>query len=211
MSPYYVIPIAVLILQTLLLVLSWTFFAITLTNPVPLSVKNAINVSEHMQSVTMTMTLIASSISLVSAVCVQTFFFVSIKQLNKVWNRTVSILVLYDTLWRVSLLPRCLYMQFSGRLRWPTLLRSKILQDQPGRSQLFYPLLPLMHKLLGMLYHGPFELLTDGLSRYTTLLTPKYIVVKSKMVGYELDLKSFGFQNLMETNAQRVTAGKVVA
>jgi len=68
-----------------------------------------------------------------------------------------------------------------------------------------------MHKLLGMLYHGPFELLTDGLSRYTTLLTPKYIVVKSKMVGYELDLKSFGFQNLMETNAQRVTAGKVVA
>jgi len=84
MSPYYVIPIAVLILQTLLLVLSWTFFAITLTNPVPLSVKNAIRVSEHMQSVTMTMTLIASSISLVSAVCVQTFFFVSIMQLNKV-------------------------------------------------------------------------------------------------------------------------------
>jgi len=31
------------------------------------------------------------------------------------------------------------------------------------------------------------------------------------MVGYELDLKSVGFQQLMETNVRRVTAGKVVA
>jgi len=68
-----------------------------------------------------------------------------------------------------------------------------------------------MHKPLGMLYHGLFELLADELPRYTTLITPKFIVVKSNMVGYELDLKSFGFQRLMETNAQRVTAGKVVA
>jgi hypothetical protein len=30
------------------------------------------------------------------------------------------------------------------------------------------------------------------------------------MIGYELDLKSFGFQKLMESNAQRVTAGKGV-
>jgi hypothetical protein len=131
-------------------------------------------------------------------------------QLNKVWNRTGSILGLYDTLWRVSLLPRCLYMQFSGRLRWPILLRSKILHDQPGRSYLFYVLSPLMHKLLGALYHELFGLPTDSLSSYTTLLTPKFIVVKSNMIGYELDLKSFGFRRLMETNAQRVTAGKVV-
>jgi len=75
MSPYYVIPIAVLVVQILLLVLSWTFFAITFTNPVPLSVKNAIAVSVHIQSVTMIMTLIASSISLVSGVCVPNNLF----------------------------------------------------------------------------------------------------------------------------------------
>lgn len=67
-----------------------------------------------------------------------------------------------------------------------------------------------MHKLLGMLSHELFELPTDNLSSYTTLLTPKFIVVKSNMVGYELDLKSFGFRKLMETNAQRVTAGKLI-
>jgi len=70
MSPYYVIPIAVLVVQTLLLVLSWTFFAITFTKPVPLSVEYAIKFSRHVQSVTMVMTLLASSISLVSGVCV---------------------------------------------------------------------------------------------------------------------------------------------
>jgi hypothetical protein len=67
-----------------------------------------------------------------------------------------------------------------------------------------------MHKLLGVLYHELFELPTDSLSRYTTLLTPKFIVVKSNMIGYELDLNSFGFRKLMETNAQRVTAGKLI-
>lgn len=67
-----------------------------------------------------------------------------------------------------------------------------------------------MHKLLGMLSHELFELPTDNLSSYTTLLTPKFIVVKSNMVGYELDLKSFSFRKLMETNAQRVTAGKLI-
>jgi hypothetical protein len=75
MSPYHVVPIAVLAVQTLLLVLSWTFFAITFNNPVPLSVEHAIEVSVHIQSVTMVMTLIASSISLVSGVCVSNPFF----------------------------------------------------------------------------------------------------------------------------------------
>jgi hypothetical protein len=31
------------------------------------------------------------------------------------------------------------------------------------------------------------------------------------MVGFELDLQSLGFQKLMETNVQRVTAGIVFA
>jgi len=52
-----------------------------------------------------------------------------------------------------------------------------------------------------------FDPLADGLSRYTTLLTPKQIVIKSNMVGYELDLRSSDFQSLMVTNAARVTAG----
>jgi len=51
---------------------------------------------------------------------------------------------------------------------------------------------------------------SDILSRYTTLLRPKYIVIKSNIVGYELDLKSPDFQTLMGTNAERVTAGKGV-
>jgi len=67
-----------------------------------------------------------------------------------------------------------------------------------------------MHKLLGVLCHELFKLITNSLSRYTTLLTPKFIDVKSNMIGYELDLKSFGFQKLMETNTQRVTAGKLI-
>jgi hypothetical protein len=75
MSPYHVVPITVLVVQTLLLVLSWTFFAITITNPVPLSVEYAIKFSLHVQSVTMVMTLLASSISLVSGVCVPNPFF----------------------------------------------------------------------------------------------------------------------------------------
>ncbi|KIM46962.1 hypothetical protein M413DRAFT_23278 [Hebeloma cylindrosporum] len=68
LTPYHVVPIAVLVVHTLLLVFSWTFFAITITNPVPLSVENAIKVKLHIQSVTMVMTLIASSISLVSGI-----------------------------------------------------------------------------------------------------------------------------------------------
>jgi len=49
--------------------------------------------------------------------------------------------------------------------------------------------------------------LTAYVSRYTTLLTPKVIVVKSNMVGYELDLKSPDFQTLFAANTDRVTAG----
>ncbi|KAF8155742.1 hypothetical protein B0H34DRAFT_508552 [Crassisporium funariophilum] len=40
---------------------------------------------------------------------------------------------------------------------------------------------------------------------WTTLLTPKRIEVKSKMTGFELDLQSFGFRQLMETNKNVVT------
>lgn len=69
-SPYYVTPIIVLVVHTALLVVSWTFFVSTLTTPVPLSVENAIKMKLHMQSVTMVMTLIASTISLMSSVCV---------------------------------------------------------------------------------------------------------------------------------------------
>ena len=83
MSPYYVTPITILVVQTVLLVLSWTFFAITFNTPVPLSVENAIEAKLHMQSVTMVMTLIASSISLVSSVCVPNPSFFLIMQLNE--------------------------------------------------------------------------------------------------------------------------------
>jgi hypothetical protein len=53
-------------------------------------------------------------------------------------------------------------------------------------------------------------LLTIRVSRYTTLLLPKVIVVKSNMIGYELDMKSPDFQTLFATNAARVTPGKGV-
>ena len=107
MSPYYVVPIAVLVVQTLLLVLSWTFFAITITNPVPLSVEYAIKFSLHVQSVTMVTTLFASSISLLSGVCVPNPFFVDLAkqslESNSLYTRAIRYALARFTATKVSL------------------------------------------------------------------------------------------------------------
>ncbi|CAA7267201.1 unnamed protein product [Cyclocybe aegerita] len=66
LSPYYLIPTTVLVVHTLLLVCSWTFFSITISRPAALSPGIALHVRDHIQSVTMVVTLVASFISLVS-------------------------------------------------------------------------------------------------------------------------------------------------
>ncbi|KDR69960.1 hypothetical protein GALMADRAFT_128086 [Galerina marginata CBS 339.88] len=65
-NPYYAIPIAVIIGQTLLLIFSWTFFALTLTEPVPLSYSAATYVQKNYQTVTLIVTLIATLLAVCS-------------------------------------------------------------------------------------------------------------------------------------------------
>lgn len=67
-NPYYVIPIAVLVGQTLLLVFSWAFFAMTLNQPVTLSYSTATYVQENYQTVTLIVGLIATFLSVCSMI-----------------------------------------------------------------------------------------------------------------------------------------------
>jgi len=66
LNPYYIYPSAVLVLHTLLLIFSWTFYSITISRPVPLRPDLAVQARDHFQSVTMVVTLLASFISLIS-------------------------------------------------------------------------------------------------------------------------------------------------
>jgi len=68
LNPYYLYPVAVIVMHTLLLTLSWTFFSITINNPVPLSPRMAVKARDHIQSVTMVVTLLASFISVIAGV-----------------------------------------------------------------------------------------------------------------------------------------------
>lgn len=67
-NPYHVIPVAVLVGQTLLLVFSWAFFAMTLSQPVTLSYSAATYVQKNYQTVTLIVTLIATFLSVCSMI-----------------------------------------------------------------------------------------------------------------------------------------------
>ncbi|KIM38937.1 hypothetical protein M413DRAFT_29851 [Hebeloma cylindrosporum] len=168
-SPYYVIPVAVLVIHTLLLVFTWTFMAITISGPIAFSSRDAINFQNNTQSVTWVVTLIASAISLLS---------------TSLYTRAIRYSVARRLTNKVSLQTVVAGFTIAG----PSWLKS--------RRQPFW----LVASLLCFL---AVNFQTAG---YTTLLTPKVIVIKSNMVGFELDLASPDFQALFSTNAERVTA-----
>ena len=52
MSAYYIVPIAVLAIHTVLLVFTWTFIAMMITGPIAFTPKNAVRFQTHMQTAT---------------------------------------------------------------------------------------------------------------------------------------------------------------
>ncbi|KAJ3516018.1 hypothetical protein NLJ89_g1392 [Agrocybe chaxingu] len=167
LSPYYLIPITVLVVHTLLLVCSWTFFSITISRPVALSPGIALQVEDHIQSVTMVVTLVASFISLIST-------------------------VLYTKSIHYSL-ARFL----GGGVSLYTIASATSLAEPTPLKNFMRPTWTIASLLLALAVNSQ----TAG---WTTLLLPKQIEITSPMTGFELDMKSVGFKQLMEDNKDTI-------